>query len=113
MSYKNVWDENFNGDTVSYGTSGDKTKNVLWRSKNIPLPQSLKYVVINCSTNNLDTENPDEISGGPICIALFFQKRMKHLQIVVNGLIPRDAIKTKPRQNLLEVKQLLQNKCTN
>ena len=38
---------------------------------------------------------------------------MKQLQIVVNGLIPRDAIDTKRRQNLLEVKQLLQYKCTN
>ena len=94
MRYKDVWDEHFTRDTVNCGMGGDKTQNVLWRSKNIPLPQSLKYVVINCGTNNLETDNPDEISDGLICIALLFQKRMKHLQIVVNGLIPRDAIKT-------------------
>ena len=68
------------------------------RSKNISLPQSLKYVVINYVKNNLDTDNPDEISSGRICIALFFQKRMKHLQIVVNGLIRPDAINTKRRK---------------
>ena len=113
IRYKNVSDKNFNRDTVNCGIGGDKTQNVLWRSKNISLPQSLKYVVINCGTNNLDTDNPDKISDGLICIALFFQKRMKDLQIVVNGLIPGDAINTKRRQKLLEVNQLLQYKCTN
>ena len=110
IRYRNVWDENFYRDTINYGIGGNKTQNVWWRSNNIPLPQSLKYVVINCGTNNLDTDNPDEISDGLICIALLFQKRMKQLLIVVNGLIPRDAINTKRRQKLLEVNQLLQDK---
>ena len=70
-------------------------------------------MVINCGTNNLDTDSPDEISDGLICIALFFQKGMKHLQIVVSGLIHRDPINTKRRQKLSEVNQLLQDKCTN
>ena len=67
-------------------------------------------MVINCGTNNLDTDNPDEISDGLICIALLFQKRLKHLQI--NRLIPRDATNTRRRQKLLEVNQLLRDKCT-
>ena len=54
----------------------------------------------------------DEISDGLICIALLFQKRMKHLQIIVNGLVPRDAINTRQRQTLLEVNQVLREKCT-
>ena len=73
---------------------------------------SLKYVVINCGTNNLDTDNPEEISDGLICIALLFQKRLKHLQIIVNRIIPRDETNTRRRQKLLEVNQLLRDKCT-
>ena len=46
-------------------------------------------------------------------MVLFFQKRMKHLQIVVNGLISCDTINTKQRQTLIEVNQLLRDKCTN
>ena len=69
-------------------------------------------MVINCGTNNLDTDNPDEISDGLICIALLFQKRLKHLQIIVNGIIPRDATNARRRQKLLEVNQLLRDKCT-
>ena len=38
---------------------------------------------------------------------------MKHLQIVVSGLIHRDPINTKRRQKLSEVNQLLRDKCTN
>ena len=37
----------------------------------------------------------------------------QYLQIVVSGLIPSDTLNTKPRQKLLEVNQLLQDKCTN
>ena len=70
-------------------------------------------MVINSGTNNLATDSPDEISDGLICIAFFFQKGMKHLQTVVNGLIHRDPINTKRRQKLLEVNQLLRGKCTN
>ena len=113
MRYRNVWDKYFNKDTINCRIGGDKTQKVMWRSNNIPLPQSLKYVVINCGTNNLDTYNPDKISDGLICIAPLFQKRLKHLQIVINGLIPRDTINTIRRQKLLEVNQLLQGKCTN
>ena len=50
MKYRNVWDENFNRNKVNCGIGGDKTQNVLWRSNNIPLSQSLKYVVINYGT---------------------------------------------------------------
>ena len=112
MRYRNVWDENFNRYTVNCGISGDKSQNVPWRSNNILLPKSLKYVVINYGTNNLDTDNPDEISDGFICIALLFQKRSKHLQIIINGLISRDGTSTRQRQKLLEANQLLQDKCT-
>ena len=84
-----------------------KPKQEYFRVQLTSQSQSLKYVIINCGTNNLDTDNPDEISDRLICIALLFQKRLKHLQIIVNGLIPRDAINTRRRQKLLKVNQLL------
>ena len=112
MRYRNAWDKNFNRDTINCGIGGNETQNILWRSNNIPLPQSLKYVVINCGTNNLDMDNPDKISDRLICITLLFQKRLKHLQIIVNGIIPRDATNTRRQQKLLEVNQLLRDKCT-
>ena len=49
------WYKNFKQDIINCGISGDKTQNIMWRSKKILLPQSLKYVVTNCGTNNLGT----------------------------------------------------------
>ena len=31
MRYRNVWDENFNRDTINCGIVGDKTQNIMWR----------------------------------------------------------------------------------
>ena len=106
IRYRNVWGKKFNRDTRNCEIGGNKTQNVLRRYNNITLPQSLKYVLINCDTNNLDTDNPDEISDGLICMVLFFQKRMKHLHIAVNGRISCDTTNTKRRQKLIEVNQL-------
>ena len=44
---------------------------------------------------------------------LYLQKRMNHLQITINRLIPRDAINTKRRQKLFIVIQWLRDKCAN
>ena len=107
MRYRNAWDENFCRDTVNCEI-GDKTHNVLWRSNNITQVCGNKLWY----EHPMDTDNPDEISDGLICIALLFQKLLKHLQIIVNGIIPRDATNTRRRLKLLEVNQLLRDKCT-
>ena len=39
--------------TLSFGVSGDKMQNVLWRVCNMTLPGSVEYVIIYCGTNDL------------------------------------------------------------
>ena len=41
------------------------------------------------------------------------KKRMNHLKIVINGILPRDEQNTARRQKLLIVNKLLESKCTN
>ena len=99
---------------MNCGIGGDKVQNVLWRAEKISLPQSLEDVVINCGTNNLDTDDSEKIADGLFCIALALKKRMNHLKIVINGiLLPQDEQNTARRQKLLTVNELLENKCTN
>ena len=86
---------------------------MLWRAANIPLPQSLEYVVISCGTNNLENNDSEKIDDGLFCIALALKKRMNHLKIVINGILPRDEQNTARRQKLLIVNELLGSKCTN
>ena len=52
--YGNISYEYFNQDTLNCWIDKYKIQIFLWRSQDIPLPQSLKSCVINCSTKNLD-----------------------------------------------------------
>ena len=45
LRYPNIWYKFFDENTINCGVGDDKVQNVLWRAKNIPLPQSLEYVV--------------------------------------------------------------------
>ena len=40
--------------------------------------------------NNLDTDGSEKIADGIFCIALDLKKRMNHLKIVINEILPRD-----------------------
>ena len=90
LRYPNIQYKFFNENTINCGIGGDKTQNVLWRAEYIPLPQSLEYILINCGTNNLDTGDSEKIADGLYCIALALKKRINHLNIVINGILPRD-----------------------
>ena len=62
LRYPNIWYKFFNENTINCEIGGDKIQNVLWRAEYIPLPQSLEYILINCGTNNLDTNNSEKNS---------------------------------------------------
>ena len=69
MWYGNIWYEYLNQDILNCGIEKDKMQIFLWRSYNIPLPQFLKFGIINYDGNNLDTDFPEQISDGLICVA--------------------------------------------
>ena len=71
LRHPNIWYKFFNENTTNYGIGGDKIQNVLWRAE---------YVLINCGTNNLDTDNSEKITDGIFCIALTFQEKNKPSQ---------------------------------
>ena len=54
-----------------------------------------------------------KVADGLFCIALALKKRMNHLKIVINGILPRDEQNTARRQKLFIVNELLESKCTN
>ena len=63
---------------------------MLWRAENATLPNSLKYVVIHCGTNNIDRDQPRDIANGVISIGLKLQEKCRGLKVIVTGLLPRD-----------------------
>ena len=98
LRYPNIWYKFFNENTINCGIGGDKIQNVLWRAEYIPLPQSLEYVLINCGTNNLDTDDSEKIANSIFCIALALKKRINYLKIMINRILPRDEKNTVRRQ---------------
>ena len=47
---------------LNLSIGGDHVDNVLWRAINLPLPLSVKNVVILCVTNNIPTDTPSDIA---------------------------------------------------
>ena len=70
----NIWRTFFKTfHTLNYGIGGDRTQHVLWRAENATRPNSLKYVVIHCGTNNIDLDQPRDIANAVISIGLKLQ----------------------------------------
>ena len=85
--YTNIWRTFFKTfHTLNYGIGGDRTQHVLWRAENATLPNSLKYVVIHCGTNNIDRDQPRDIANG-----LKLQEKCSGLKVIVTDLLPRDS----------------------
>ena len=60
--YPTVWKTFFSQHKIiNQGIGVDRAENVLWHVHDIVQPKSLRSVVINCSTNNIDTTYSDKI----------------------------------------------------
>ena len=110
--YANIWRSFFKiFDTLNYGIGGDCTQHVLWRAENATLPNSLKYVVIHCGTNNIDRDQPRDIANGVIAIGLTLQEKCSGLKVTVTGLLPRDPEWSHRRKKIKLINYYLKKLC--
>ena len=93
---------------MNYGIGGDRTQHVLWRAENATLPNSLKYVVIHCGTNNIDRDQPRDIANGVISIGLKLQEKCRGLKVIVTGLLPRDSEWSQRRKKVNSINYYLE-----
>ena len=110
--YANIWRSFFKTfDTLNYGIGGDCTQHVLWRAENATLPNSLKYVVIHCGTNNIDRDQPRDIANGVIAIELTLQEKCSGLKVIVTGLFSRDPEWSHRRKKIKLINYYLKKLC--
>ena len=110
--YANIWRSFFKTfDTLNYGIGGDCTQHVLWRAENATLPNSLKYVVIHCGTNNIDRDQPRDIANGVIAIGLTLQEKCSGLKVIVTHLLPRDPEWSHRRKKIKLINYYLKKLC--
>ena len=59
----------------------------------------------------LDTDDSEKLADGLFCIALALKKKINHLKILINGILPCDEQNMVRRQKSFIVKKLLKNSC--
>ena len=75
------------------------------------LPKSIRSVVIQCVTNNIDTSSSDEKSVGVVTIARSISHRYPNIEITVSGLLPRDIHWSTRRVKISETNDYLRHYC--
>ena len=110
--YPNVWNDYFAQiNTLNLGIGGDRVENVLWQAINLPLPLSMKNVVILCRTNNISIHTPRDIADCIISIGCILQNKSSGINVSICGLIPRDEGWSVNRILINEVNEILKHQC--
>jgi len=111
--YPRIWQAYFKPHrALNFGIGGDRTQHVLWRAENIDLPQTTKYLVIHCGTNNIDRDSPRDIANGIISIGLTLQEKNPGLKVVVTGILPRDLDWSHRRDKIKQTNNYLKTQCS-
>ena len=110
--YPNIWRRYFKPlNAINCGIGGDRIQNVSWRSNNLPSSPFFQNAVILCGTNNIQRDSSEDIVDGILEIALSLKRKYHHLNIVVCGLLPRDANWSVNRIYINEINDYLSYKC--
>ena len=89
--YQNVWKKYFVSlNEMNLDIRGDRAKNVLWRIISLPLPLSVRNIVVQCGTNNISNDSPRDIADCIVDVGIFFRRKSNTMNIIICGLIPRD-----------------------
>ena len=66
--FSDVWHNFFRNALLNLDIGGDRTERVIWRVYNLSFPTSIKYVIIQCGTNNIIFNNATDIANGILCV---------------------------------------------
>ena len=102
--YQNLCKKYFkNITTVNCGISGDKAEHGLWRAKDLFIPPSIKFIIMQCGTNNLYPNDLYVIAKAILSVDKTFLKRSPDLKIILSVILLRDQNKSKRPNKLTKV----------
>ena len=55
---------------------GDHLEKVLWRAISLPLPLSVRNIVVQCGTNNISTDSPLDIADCIVDLGTIFWRSL-------------------------------------
>ena len=110
--YPNIWNKYFAPiNALNLGIGGNHVENFLWRTIDLPLPPSVKNVVILCGTSNIPINTPRDIADCIISIGSVSQRKSSGINVSVCGLIPRDECRSVNRVLINKVNEILKYQC--
>ena len=110
--YQIVWKKYFVSlNAMNLGIGGDRVENVLWRAISLPLPSSVRNIVVQCGTNNISTDSPRDIPDCMVDVGTIFQRNSNAVNIIMCGLILRDECWLVNRLLINKVNDILKNEC--
>ena len=108
--YKDICHKYFS-KALNLGIRGDRTEHVLWRSQRIKFSKSVKFIIIHCGTNNLDSDLPYTIANGIASIGSSFRKSNPGIKVILLGILPRDTKSSVRRGKIDKTNYFLEQQC--
>ena len=110
--YLKVWHRYFTPlKALNFGIGRDCVENVLWQTKNLLIPLSLKNVVTLCGTKNLFTDSPLDIADCIVNIGSCLCEKSSSVNVFICGLISRDESWSENRVLIKDVNRILKYLC--
>ena len=75
------------------------------------LPPTVKHIVIQAGTNNIDRDSPLDIALGIMSVAAAFKEKSTKPKIIVTGLIPRALNWSPRRRKITDTNKIIENLC--
>ena len=67
---------------MNLGIRGDRVENLLWQAISLPLPSSIRNIVVQCWTSNILTDSPRDIADCIVDVGTIFQSYFLSLYVV-------------------------------
>ena len=96
---------------MNLGIGGNRVENVLWRAISLPLPSSVRNIVVQCGNNNISTDSPRDIAHCIVDLGTIFRRKSNTANIIIRGLIPRDECWSINRLLINRVNDILKYEC--
>ena len=68
----------------------------------MPLPSSVRNIVVLCETNNISTDFPRDIADCIVDVGMIFRRKSNSMKIIICGLIPCDECWSVNRHDILK-----------
>ena len=98
-------------NTMNLGTGDNRVENVLWRAISLPLPSSVRSIVVQCGTNNISTDSPRDFPDCIVDEGTIFRRKSNTVKFTICGLIPRDECWSVNRFLINKVNGILKHEC--